>query len=137
MKKLLLAVLLLLSSVANADLVRGEGPDFVDLTCTLPATRTDGSVLTIGEMSSVNWYVLTSASDVLTTPYYVDTGLACAATIYFSDFADGSYVIVATVKDTGGRESVASVGVPFVLATVAPPSPPTEMVMRRAGVVVH
>ena len=138
MKKILAIMLILFSTtVGSATIYRNTGPDDILLSCNLPTTRTDNTVLPISELSEIRWYVLHSAADPLpAAPYYIDTGLACRGVITLSDIADGDHVVVATAKDVFGLESGVSVGVPFTLASQSKPKAPTSLQMTRAGVVV-
>ncbi len=130
-------------------LVLAEGPEIdpnitpnATVTCKLPITRTDGTVLKVGEIPLVDFFV----SQNITTPNWqaagsnavaaADRGVkdaSCQQVYDLTSVADGQYYYALKATDLQGRQSGYSFDevppdyVAWVVKRLASPNPPTGM----------
>lgn len=123
MKKYILAGILGLFSVNTlADLTVDPNINSnVEITCTLPVEREDGTPLAVGEIATINFHAGTTSGN------YTDTitRAVCNLSVDATALADQSFYYVATVVDTEGRESMYSAEFVLTVQRVKPPKPPT------------
>ena len=109
MKYLILLLTLLITSQANAITIDPTipGQTTLTITCTYPIAREDGTLLTIGEIAKVNFFVKKSGGDGGFIPAGENT-TACKQIYDMTLVADGTYIYEVATVDTDGRESVLS-----------------------------
>jgi len=117
MKKLLLTLLLLISTSAYA-----VDPDITPVTtinCAMPIEREDGTALALDEIAEVRFYSGT-ATGSYTLPMQPNN--VCQKVIDNTALADGDYFYVFTVVDTDSRESKYSAEKVHTVKRVKPPA---------------
>ena len=132
-KDMKLAILICLVLVAGisamlyVSAVSAEGMEYdaytipsITVTCSHPATRTDGSAFMPEDYGNVDMYM-----SGITEPVY--SGAECGATIVLGPLKAGQYYVQFTQSDSAGRVSDKSEQYPFFLHNIASPNPPTNI----------
>ena len=132
MRKLLLILLIYSSYILAEGKIGEQGVNNVTFTCTPPYTRSDGTPITLEELSHTTIISINRVTNE--EVIYSPLDLYCNVEIISDDYEIGQYDVVATATDTEGRESVRSPEkVPFEIIpnmNLYRPNPPTDGIIQ-------
>lgn len=121
MKRLLIAGLLLIPLTAHAQAAPTVGPNCT-LSWSAPTLNTDGSAVTVGEITNYRIYVdKTTITPGVTAPTMTNVGTLLTAKIC-GGLAAGSHTVAVSAV-AGPNEGPASAPFSFALVTVTPGAP--------------